>query len=523
MPDALPSSVAHTAGPLELRPGAGLSPERLRWLLLGIGLLIRLWFVAKGSYLVHPTAAHMERYGDGFSYVLSWENLWLHGTYTFDWLEPDAAFGRLPGYPFLYGLNYLIFGAARAVLALQFSQALLDTAAIGLVFSIARRLAPTTAWAGPVAAAIYCFYPFALFYVTIIGTECPGVFCTLLWAYVLLARRGGRYHAPLLGLLIAVSFYVREYLAIFVPLTALYWWLEISQRPGGGYALRPAGVWALRRPLLALSVVFGLLYLAWPVRNYLSFHRIMPLKPLTAGYALLNKDLTSYRRWALGWTDDPYTYIEQVAATGTAAYPPNIFSSPGERALAERGGRLAQTCGSSFWLIRTDTYAHQSQRYLDTTWMRTQTAYWNDCNDSVSAIFERLHQSYRRHHPVAYQLRVPVVNISKTVFYNNYLKQPKLSAFQLFWVISGFWRTGLLLLAFAMWVRWRQPGYVPLLGFGMFMYVLITFILRTVEIRYMIQADTLLIPVAAGPLAALLGRWLPRLPVEPVVTPPLVL
>src|SRR5215213_2957132 len=63
---------------------------------------------------------------DSFSYTDSIINFFEKGIYSFEPDFPDAAFGRLPGYPLFWGLHYLIFGK-HAYLAVAITQAVLDS------------------------------------------------------------------------------------------------------------------------------------------------------------------------------------------------------------------------------------------------------------------------------------------------------------------------------------------------------------------------------------------------------------
>ena len=103
------------------------------------------------------------------------------GRYTFSFLEPNAAIGQLSGYPFFYGAHWVLFGRERAATATACSQVLLDTAAIGLVFAILQRLAPTRPRTAHLGALRYATYPFIIIWVPVIGTETLSTDFTLIW------------------------------------------------------------------------------------------------------------------------------------------------------------------------------------------------------------------------------------------------------------------------------------------------------------------------------------------------------
>ena len=120
----------------------------------GLLALVLAAFVLRALFMVYGApvyyglpAPFCYSFGDATSYMWAAENLIDKGHFTFDFLEPDAAFGRLPGYPLFYGLHYLVFGPVRAIYATAWSQVVLDSLAVLLVFAIVRRMAPRSRFA----------------------------------------------------------------------------------------------------------------------------------------------------------------------------------------------------------------------------------------------------------------------------------------------------------------------------------------------------------------------------------------
>ena len=474
--------------------------SRRDYLLLSLvllGLTVRVAFWLYGHRFYYGSYENSWQNGDTVSYTWGWENLWLHGHYTFDFLYPDAAFGRLPGYPLFYGLHYLLAGPAHAVWATQLSQVLLDTLAVWLIFRITFRIAQGRGWAPYVGAALYAVYPFVLIWLTMIATEALATFITVLWAWVVVERVGGRWHVLVVGLVIGAAFYIREYLGIFLPITGLWWWLTTARATGQVWS------WPALKPGVWLGVVFLALYIWWPVRNYVSYNRLMLVKPLTAGYAAINDDFIAYRNWIITWSDDFTPYLKQIVKDGKPAFPADVFASPAEHAEARRLSALAHECGSSFWLWKRKLYL--SKQYRDTAWMRAQTAYWNHCNAEVATGFQRLDSSYRARHPIAARFEVPARNVVKSVFKNQLARQAPSA--QLIQTLLFSYRTVLVILGFVgLWVMRRRVGIFPVGALILFIYLFICFFLRVLEMRYLLQADALLLV----PAALLIGSWLDR-------------
>lgn len=458
--------------------------------ILLLGIIIRLAFLLVGAKLYYgPDRMFVN--GDSFSYTLSFRNLLEHGIYSFNLQEPDAAFGRLPGYPFFYGLHYLLFGEQRAALATACTQTLLDCLAIGLVFSIARRLAPPADRLTPyVAAALYALYPFVIVWTTILGTELLATFLALLWLYTLLAagQRSGR--LVLVGLVIALLFYVREFLGIMLPITWLY--LLFSRRDKWVAAVRNC---------VLVSVGFGLLYVAWPVRNYVFQHRVMLVKPERAGYTNYKTDMVGFLEWVHAWTNESSYWLEQVLHNPHPAFPAGIFASPQEQAQAQALAQQANECGSSFIVFRNGA---PLPAYEHSTTSPTGAA---DCNEQVHAGFEQLRQSYRQRHPVSYYTKVPLENVGKVFFKSGTQSGDGTTKKQLLLGTLFGYRSLLLLLGvLGLLVYRRVPGVQPLLVFWVFIMVFMCWYFRQLEMRYLLQADVLLLL----PAALLIGHWLTR-------------
>src|SRR5215208_5212074 len=106
--------------------------KRYMMIIAGVALFIRLAYILFGFYS-GGTSFFVNN--DSFSYTDSIINFFEKGIYSFDVDFPDAAFGRLPGYPLFWGLHYLIFGK-HAYFAVAITQAVLDSLATYLVYEV---------------------------------------------------------------------------------------------------------------------------------------------------------------------------------------------------------------------------------------------------------------------------------------------------------------------------------------------------------------------------------------------------
>ena len=511
--------------------------------LLGLVLaafVLRALFTVYGAAVYYGLPAPLcFAFGDATSYMWAAENLINHGHFTFDFLEPDAAFGRLPGYPMFYGLHYLLFGPAHAVIATAWSQVVLDSLAVLLVLAIVRRLVPGSRFAPWIGAVLYATYPFIIFWVPMVYTELLATDLSLLIFYALLRYSRSGWSAFGLGLLVALGLFTREYLGLFLPI-ALVWVLWQH----GGQARRQA--W---QAAVLVGLGFATLYAGWPIRNYLSYHRLVLLKPKTAGYASHKEDLDEYRSWVHCWTNDENPWIAKIAeGNGPIDLPAGIFADATEAARAQELITLARQCGSSFYMQReaanSTRYGLEQEKaaaaahlpitgsggiaiyrsiytvYRDTAYMMHDSTYLHfrnhNCNAAVGEGFRQLRQSYARQHPLAYWTAVPGANLFKTFFKSNTATSQG-GAKEL--AIRGLfaYRSLLLLLGvLGLWVYRRVRGLWPVMVFAGGMIFFICFVMRNLEMRYLLQADVLLLL----PAAVLLGGWADRLaPRRPAAQP----
>jgi Dolichyl-phosphate-mannose-protein mannosyltransferase len=240
----------------------GQRRRRLMWgIALGLGLLLRLWF------LRHPMSGD----DDTDVYAELATNLFHHGVYGLQdhgVIVPTLI--RLPGYPLFLGLVFSLFGAENfhAVLLTQIG---IDLLGCWLIARFVRERA------GTVAIFLAALCPFTAAYSAIALTECLSVFAVSLglWGAGRLLRaqaegRGDRW----------------AMLAVSAAMT-----MAVLLRPDGallGVALIAAIAWygwqqgRLRlamKTAIVCGVLAGVPLAPWAARNWRTFHVIQPLAP----------------------------------------------------------------------------------------------------------------------------------------------------------------------------------------------------------------------------------------------------
>lgn len=209
---------------------------------------------------------------------------------------------RAPGYPFFLAGVYTMFPGADFRL-LRILQAALSACTIPLVYALARHCGERRV--ALLAAALFAFYPSSIYFSALLITETLALF-TFTLVLVLLAqtireeqKKGSiRWHAAC-GTVLGLATLVRP-ITLLLPLYLLALFLIFPLHA----PLRTRGI-------VYLLLTFCLILLPWSVRNYLRFHRFVPVST-TAGTVIwqgLQPDPRGY-----GFT--PWEQIERVLPEG---------------------------------------------------------------------------------------------------------------------------------------------------------------------------------------------------------------
>lgn len=234
--------------------------DRLLWLLTLIGLAIRVAAVlVLNDYRAPITAeygivAHNLVAGKGFS--------------GGGWLGPEQPTAlNTPLYPLLLAF-WLWIGIPLPFLAVELAQAVLSALIIYLIGKIAAQVfAPAV---GAISAVATTFYPPLIYFCKQISPAILTAFFTALvfYAIVLFFAHPGRKRAALLGLVWGVGLLAEPILLVAAPGAALLYWFRQTPSARQQSALLLAGA-----ALVAVVIVAP-----WTARNYLVFHRFVPLK-----------------------------------------------------------------------------------------------------------------------------------------------------------------------------------------------------------------------------------------------------
>jgi len=177
---------------------------------------------------------------------------------------------QAPGVTLMYAALFKVFG--RTFWPLRIVQAFLDSATVLLLFLAARSIFSERV--GLLTALVYSVYPLAIYLSNELLSETLFMFLSLVFVLCCLTAAGKQSPPWLIaaGFVFGLSMLTRSNQLLFVPFWIIWIWQNFRDR------------WQWRY-LLAL-VVAALTVLPWTARNYLVFHRFVPLTT-TGGTALL--------------------------------------------------------------------------------------------------------------------------------------------------------------------------------------------------------------------------------------------
>lgn len=415
-------------------------------------------------------------FGDTESFARSFLNLISRGVYTFDIGNADAYLYRPPAYPLFWGAHYLIFGADKVLKAVAFTQSFIDAGSAVLCVALAARLGCTKKWA-IFSGVLYSLNPILLVHVPISGTETIAIFLTLSSVYLALnpQKNSNLFWA---ALLLAVATMTRQYLGILLPITILYlffWSLRLSN----------ARIVIFSKKALLYFLSFCLFVSPWFLRNAIELGKPTILMGETTGYEVFQADYIAFRDFYNLYFVNVTPIFDSIAAKGIDGL--SDYEEFGELADEVRNAaRQANECGPSFVAWRATKFAHIKSP--------TPSTY---CKENVVDSYESLrHRAIKMGGP-ALALKAPIGNVAKSIFKQD-LVHAQASIAKAITIRSIFlFRSSYIVLGFLSiaWL-WRRPE-VAFLLFPVAIIILISFSIRQVEIRYLAQAEALLIPYAA--------------------------
>ena len=427
------------------------------------GIIFRIAFIFLGAKIYHGENIHW--LGDTPGYVNSFLNLLKYGEYTFVLNSPEAYFGRVPVFPFFWGLNYLIVGEQFVYQSVTFSHLILELLSIYLIYKTSINLFKEKKHA-LISAFLYSIYPFIVVWITISYTEVLSSFLAILSAYIFSIENKEKKHYILLGIVLGLLVLTREFLGILLPIYVLIIFiLKTPQRI---------------KNILLLSFGFLVIYSSWPLRNYLNHDRVVFFRSYE-GFLLYSKDYMKCRDYILCWTNNENQYLDSMLFSDNNVKCPDwIFSNPDDLDNLNKAINLGRECSSSFYY-----------------WKKTK---FNDiekpnsfCDEEVAKAFIYQKKKFIKNNFLTYCFYVPYLNVKKILFKSNLEKGGSkikiilsnlLFSFRSLLVILG-------IISLTYSYKYKSTRFIHL--FITFIYLFFIFYIRKIEMRNLLQAEILML------------------------------
>ncbi len=439
------------------------------WHILSAAFLLRLVFMLFAAEMFYGKE-HFYITDDTKSFWYPIHNLIQNNLYTIKIGAPGGEFARMPGFPFYLLPFYIILGDDLISLfrTLAIFQLFLDVTSIWLIYKSITRF-KFHKNAALITASLVALYPFSIVWVPIGQAECLSIFIISLALYVYSGK--AKFKRDFwLGVIIAAGFLVRPQVVFLLPSIALAEWMLSRQR--------------FFKTMTICSIGFMSLYIWWPLRNLVNHDKVV-----------LTRDISTMRDWQddviyfqkymnsmqVGWEPQ----MTQIIHYKEVTFPEKAFHSPDiEKKLKE-----------AVWRSRVCSDGFATFRY--------KTPLKFPCTNTTAKLWKDLYQDQIKADPIGHYLVVPLKALRKGLFKISMVenwKSPQRSAWQKFAYTSLFsFRSLLILLGLfscfkllRMDTIHKRIAYL-VLAFVIIWYSYLAFGIRFMEMRYLLQADFLLL------------------------------
>jgi len=453
-------------------------PQSISWkVYLVVTVVVKICYAFYLSFLLRCADPQLSpgsfavKSGDTFSYTEAMENYIKYGRYYFYNGEEQVLAGRLPHYSVPYLFFRQIFSEAASYDLLAMLQLILECLAIVCLVAttndlIRHRLAGPIVWLLTLFSSNWTLFSL---YASPESFSCSFLVFSIFF-YCRYHQFHKNTHLLLCGLCLAILATLKSYLIVgFI-------FLGISFLKQEGFDPLNVNTWkAVVGKTILVSIPLVLLLAPWVWRNYLIYHRFIPLQiNTTAGYNYTKSDF-AFRQFVGAWGGD-IIYWERTSAGCYFIPDPKVDC-------------IFQMPNHAF----TDEYGEKEVAQVRNDFVELQKQYTEELDSTTASAFSKLTESYRKEKPFQYYLMSPVrllvrfVNHSGSYYLPVHSGNPCYAPAQLifkvvqsliYWISITLGLTGLIVLSYK-----RKDAFI--LSFNVFIIILFPFVFRIVEWRYL--------------------------------------
>jgi 4-amino-4-deoxy-L-arabinose transferase-like glycosyltransferase len=449
-------------------------------LIILIGLLVRVLFYFFGASIYYGSETFVKG-GDSKWWLDNFVNFINHFTYTDELNTEYGYFTRLPGYSFFIGFFYLLSGKKMflAFKMVAFAQIILDSISIYFVFKISEYTFKSKR-TSIITSVIYALYPFIIVWNVIVYAETLSIFF-LLFSILLILKKPSLKGYIVSSFLLGLGILTRIQLILIIPVIigAL---IYSNKKLYGDY---------INKKIIWFTLVLGLTYGSWPLRNYINHNKIIFYQHLgDKKHWAPDYMYYMYYIWAVKTDHEPQ--FSQIMKNLPVEFPKESYKVEGDSLKLIRVVELMRECGEGV------SYFRESEKIAT-----GHVEKGKHCNAEIVKLFKELIQNQKEKNALNYYFFVPINNLKKAIFKFNLTEKQKGKADSLLKLLF-LYRTLLIFLGiFGLFKIFRLKDndqiFLTFLvsGYAVFWYLFQSFFYRNMEIRFLLHADVLLLFPAA--------------------------
>jgi hypothetical protein len=404
-------------------------------------------------------------------------NLITHGSYSADINDPDGYFARMPGYAFFISIFYFLPGTNTYLYFLSFFQVICDTLNIYFIYRISEVIF-NRKQVSYAAAILYAVHPMNILWAPFLSAESPAVFLMLFSLFIFVCSKSN-YKYFGFGFVAGFNILMRPQMALFALVYFLYFLYAVFRDK--------------KKSDIKHVIVYGLgitlSYGWWPTRNLILHHELIITHRITA-IKCWGEDIQAYSAYIYSVQSKWQPQFNQILKNQPIEIDKeNAYKYPPDSALLAKTFFLCQNYSSGF---------SEWPGY----WKEPLTA--NKFDTIIIENFNTLKQHQLEYNGYHYWVILPLENLKKC-FFKIELVSNSNSSIKIMAVLLFLFRTFIILTGIVgtFVIIARHGKIVILLNFLFFIswYLIIsagdTYLLRNIEMRYLLQCDTLLILPAA--------------------------
>jgi 4-amino-4-deoxy-L-arabinose transferase-like glycosyltransferase len=451
-----------------------------------LALMVRVGFLYFGTPFYFGEAG-IQVLSDTYWWSRATQNLVDFGVYSSNMDMPNGLFYRPPGYSLFLLPLYLVFDNWETVFhSIVWIQIIADSFVAVIFFKIIY-LVTKNKLASTLAGLLYSFYVFSLGWTAVTYPETFSVFFLVSGLYFLLKYFDSNNKVAVIffsGALLGIAALMRIQLLILLPIP-VFILLYKASAPFGSSSLRA---------VFAFSMGVLLTYGLWPARNLINHDQLVLAQKLD-DHGHWAYDFMAFRSFVWSVKTDIEPEITYLMAGEEITWPKEARLSAEEELRAKEAINLMNECGSGLYAWRSNNgYAELNSQIEE------------DCNAEIAEIWNELIDNQKRNNSFHYYISVPLGNLKKALFKSSLVKQE--FSWSVFLVFGG--RSILLILGILSLIILQMIGPTDIRKLLLFIgsafiieYVFFSFFLRSMEMRYLLQVDSILLL----PSAILLSRW----------------